>query len=94
MEKEKIFADYKTAQKNVERVFFRKSNFFVKSIKQYLSPTIVCKVCDIEDQHGEFLYYQTIRNTLEKILTTGQGIFTWHFNGAPNYIKDLLKKEY
>lgn len=90
--KKKILKDYKEAQRNIEKKFEGDPNFWVKSIKQYLHPTVVTSVCDSDDERGELNYYQVIRSTLEEILVKGYSKFTWHFNGAPEYIKSLLKK--
>ncbi len=92
--RKKILKDYKKAQENVERILEGKPNFFVKSIKQYLDPTIVCEVQSLEDERGELDYYTQIRNKLEIILAGGKPAISWHFNGAPEEITNYLDLSY
>ena len=89
--KEQILKDYKKSQDEIERVLNGGHNFFVKRITQYLAPTIVEEKCSFSEERGELSYYTAIRNKLETILKGGKPDFSWHFNGAPNYIKEFLE---
>jgi hypothetical protein len=89
--KEQILKDYKTAQKEIERILNGDSNFFVKSIRQYLAPTIVGEECSFTEERGELSYYTAIRNKLEIILKGRKPDFSWHFNDAPDYVKQFLE---
>ena len=89
--KEQILRDYKKSQNEIERVLNGDSNFFIKSMKPYLAPRIVGEACSFTDERGELSYYTTIRNKLEIILKGGKPDFSWHFNYAPDYIKEFLE---
>ena len=89
--KKQILKDYKTSQDEIGRVLNGGSNFFIKSMKPYLAPTICGEACSFTEERGELSYYTTIRNKLETILKGGKPDFSWHFNYAPDYIKEFLE---
>ena len=87
--REEILNDYKRANNNIIEILEGKPNYFVKSEKQYLEPTIVTEILPFEDERGELMYFTEIRNTLESILKGEKVTFSCHFNEAPDYIKSL-----
>ena len=68
-----IFEDYKEAQKKIERALLGEHNFFVKSGRKYLSPTVFLSNCDYKDERGELNYFSTIRGYIRKNLIISRG---------------------
>jgi len=70
----------------------RKPNWWVKSPNQYLTPSVICHSTPLDDEEGEFKYYNKICETLEKLLAGERVEYTCHFSDAPKEIKQLLDK--
>lgn len=89
--KELIIRDYKISLKNIERISSGKRiNGFIKSPNQYLSPSTRLIPLPLNDKRGEFIYYNQICETLEKLLAGEKAKYTCHFNESPQEIKNLL----
>jgi len=69
-------------------------NFWIQNQSHYLEPVISKKIIiGLEDERGLYKYYITIRDTLKSLLIGKEDVkYTYHFNGAPKEIKDLLDK--
>ena len=88
-----ISKDYKKALENLGPIVSgKKMNCWVRKPNQYLSPTITIQSLPLDDKDGEFVHYNKICETLEKLLAGERVEYTYHFNEAPEKIKQLLDK--
>ena len=67
-------------------------NYLIKDQTLYLNPTLIEDSTPLNYEKGEFKYYVSIQNTLRILLREERGEYTFHFNGAPEGIKQLLDK--
>jgi len=87
-----IIENYKISFNNLNKIISgEEPNWFVLKPNQYLTPTIVTKEMHLDDEDGEFVYYNKICETLEKLLVGEEAEYTCSFRDAPEEIKKLLK---
>jgi len=91
--KELIIRDWGIAYKKIEEIVSNKTpNWSVNSPSQYLSLTGLCMPVPFDDKRGMFKHYNTICETLEKLLAKEKAPFSVPFKGAPLNIQYLLNK--
>jgi len=68
-------------------------NSWIKNQSYYLNPIVKEGInLSLNNERGEFRYYVRIKNTLGLLLAGQKPKYTYHFNGAPEEIKELLDK--
>ena len=87
-----IIENYKIAFNKINEIISGKSpNWFIKSEKDYLSPSIMTLGMSLDDNRGEFFYYNTICEKLENLLAGEKTRHVCYFNGAPREIQELFE---
>jgi hypothetical protein len=90
-----IIRDYKESFKNLSDIISGKEkNRYVLKPNQYLTPTIMTKLMNLDDKDGEFCHYNKICETLEKLLAGEKVKYICQFKNAPEKIKNLLLPVY
>ena len=85
---------WKTVNKRIKKIKSGlEKNFWVKNQSYYLEPVIEKDViAPLNNERGLYNYYLIIKNSLG-LLIAGENVkYTYHFNGAPKEIKQLLDK--
>ena len=86
-----ILQDYKKAFDRINKIISKKDiNCFVLKPNQYLTPTIIRTPLSLNDGDSEFVHYNLICETLEKLLAGEQTKYTCHFSDASEEIKKML----
>ena len=87
-----IIGDYKKALEHLPQIVSgKKMNCWVRKPNQYLSPTITIQDVPLNDEDWEFAYYNSICETLEKLLAGEKAEYTCRLRDAPKEIKELLE---
>ena len=96
--KGQIIKDWIVAYKYIDEIVTgkivtgKKGNWWVLKPHQYLSPSIRSNILPLDDKDGEFIHYNQICETLEKLLAGERAKYTGRFREAPDEIKQLLDK--
>lgn len=89
--KQKIIENYKTAFETLSNIVSgKRMNCWVKS-PEYLSPSIRIQPTSLDDESGEFIHYNSICETLEKLLAGEIVEYNGLFRDAPEEIKDFFE---
>ncbi len=88
-----IIKHWEKVCKKISAIEEGKPNYWVKSHHYYLNPPVIEEETLSDNKRGEIQYYKTIRDVLRRLMNGEEGIpYDYHFNGAPEEIRNLLDK--
>ena len=80
------------ADRKIRRIEDGKPNYWIKNQSYYLNPPVIKDITPLDNERGELEHFKRIRTDLARLLKGDTVKYTYHFNGAPEEIKQILDK--